>query len=88
MATLPTALVNDGVNSLGVLASPEYLPFDPLPLFTNSQFGISVRDKDGMAKPQVFSPILGSPKSLMNKDQIFEFCSIFNCRTKFYHANL
>jgi hypothetical protein len=75
MATLPTTLVNDGANSLGVLASPEYLPFDPLPLFTNSQFGISIRDKDGMAKPQVFAPILGGPKSLMNKGQIFEFAA-------------
>lgn len=73
MATLPTTLVNDGSNSLGVLASPEYLPFDPLPVFANSQFGISVRDQNGKAKPQVFAPIFGSQKSLMNAGQSFSF---------------
>ncbi len=73
MATLPTTLVNDGENSIGVMASPEYLPFDPLPVFANSQFGISVRDQNGKAKPQVFAPIFGSQKSLMNAGQSFSF---------------
>lgn len=73
MATLPTTFVNDGKNSIGVLASPEYIPFDPLPVFENSQFGISVRDREGMAKPQVFAPILGSQESLMTPGKQFSF---------------
>jgi hypothetical protein len=73
MATLPTTLVNDGFNSIGVLASPAYLPFDPLPVFSNSQFGVAVRDENGMAKPQVFAPIFGSQKSLMKINKPFSF---------------
>lgn len=73
MSTLPTTLVNDGKNSIGVLASPEYLPFDPLPVFTNSQFGISVRNREGKAQPQVFAPILGSKESLMVAGKPFSF---------------
>ena len=73
MATLPTTLVNDGKNSVGVMASPEYLPFNPLPVFTNSQFGISVRDREGKARPQVFAPIFGSKGSLMTAGKSFSF---------------
>jgi len=73
MSTLPTTLVNDGKNSIGVMASPEYLPFDPLPVFTNSKFGISVRDREGNARPQVFAPIFGSKGSLMVEGKPFSF---------------
>jgi len=73
MSTLPTTLVSDGRNSVGVLASPEYLPFDPLPVFANSQFGISVRDREGNARPQVFAPIFGSKASLMTAAKPFSF---------------
>lgn len=73
MATLPTTLVNDGKNSIGVMASPEFLPFDPLPVFANSQFGISVRNRDGNAQPQVFAPIFGSEPSLMDVGKPFSF---------------
>src|SRR5690606_9966848 len=73
MSTLPTTLVNDGKNSIGVMALPEFLPFDPLPVFANSQFGISVRDRAGDARPQVFAPIFGSRRSLMSAGKSFSF---------------
>lgn len=73
MSTLPTTLVNDGKNSIGVMASPEFLPFDPLPVFANSQFGISVRDRQGNARRQVFAPIFGSELSLMKAGESFSF---------------
>ncbi len=73
MATLPTTLIHDGTNSIGVLALSEHLPFDPLPVFANSQFGISVRNRDGNAQPQIFAPIFGSKSSLMDEGTHFTF---------------
>src|SRR5690606_38597027 len=73
MSTLPTTLSNDGVNSIGVMAAPEYLPFDPLPLLDNSQFGISLRDENGKAKSRVFAPLMGGYQSKMEANGTFRF---------------
>jgi hypothetical protein len=73
MATLPTTLVNDGSNTLGVLASPEFLPFQPLPLLTNSQFGVALLNPSGKLQPQVFAPLLGGMNSWMKADTNFNF---------------
>jgi hypothetical protein len=73
MATLPTTIVNDGSNTLGVLASPEFLPFQPLPLLTNSQFGVALLNSSGKLQPQVFAPLLGGFNSLMDANSTFNF---------------
>lgn len=73
MAPLPTTFISDGTNTVGVMAAPQFLPFDPLPVLDNSQFGISVRDNKGLAQSQVFAPILGGYKSKMNENAIFNF---------------
>ncbi|MCF3110581.1 hypothetical protein LL912_17475 [Niabella sp. CC-SYL272] len=73
MATEPTTLVNDGVNSLGVLAHPRHLPFQPLPLLDNSQFGIALLNSKAQLQPQVFAPIPGGLHSFMKADSSFRF---------------
>lgn len=73
MATLPTTMVNDGINTLGVLASPQFLPFQPLPLLENSQFGIALLNLSGKLQPQLFAPILGGMNSMMRADTAFNF---------------
>lgn len=73
MATLPTTMVNDGTATIAVLASPEYLPFQPLPLFTNSQFGVAVLNASKQLQPQVFAPILGGMNSFMEAGKSFNF---------------
>jgi hypothetical protein len=73
MCTLPATLINDGINSIGVLVAPEHLPFNPLPLLTNSQFGVAVRDENGKAKSQVFAPLMGGLNSKMTKTSVFKF---------------
>ncbi|WP_300602026.1 hypothetical protein [Niabella sp.] len=73
MATEPTTLVNDGVNSLGVLAHPRYLPFQPLPLLDNSQFGIALLNPKGQLQPQVFAPLPGGLHSFMKAGTSFSF---------------
>lgn len=74
-APIPTTLVNDGVNTLGVLAHPEEFPFNPLPLANNSRFGVVLRDFNGAAKPQLFAPVLGGQESKMNPGDVFNFRS-------------
>src|SRR3546814_4316848 len=44
---LPTALVTNKGNTIGVLAKSSEFPFDPLPMLDNSSFGISVRNNNG-----------------------------------------
>lgn len=73
MSTLPATLSNDGTNSIGVMAAPEYLPFSPLPLLENSQFGISLRNENGKAKSRVFAPLMGGYKSKMEANTTFRF---------------
>lgn len=73
MATIPTTLVNDGYNSIGVLAASRYLPFQPLPLLTNSQFGIALLNNKSALQPQVFAPMPGGFNSQMKAGHSFEF---------------
>lgn len=73
MAPLPTTMVNTGRHTLGVLAAPEHLPFQPLPMLPNSQFGIALLNDQGMLQPQVYAPIPGGYGSQMKKGDTFDF---------------
>lgn len=72
---IPTALVHDGTHSLGVMAASEEFPFDPLPLLTNSRFGVMVRNEEGKAQPQLFAPVPGGEGSQMKVGETFQFKS-------------
>ncbi|WP_343702759.1 hypothetical protein [Chitinophaga sp.] len=73
MAPLPTTMVNDGRNTLGVLASPQHLPFQPLPMLPNSQFGIALVNERGQVQPQLYAPIPGGYGSQMKQGDVFDF---------------
>ena len=72
-APLPTTFVKKGNATIGVLATPEELPFQPLPTQKNSEFGIMVRNKKGEAQSQIYAPVLGGKNSKMSTSQRFEF---------------
>ncbi len=72
---IPTALVHDGTHSLGVMAASKEFPFDPLPLLTNSRFGIMVRNEQGNPQPQLFAPVPGGSGSQMKVGETFQFKS-------------
>ena len=57
--TLPGTLVGAQGRVMGVLADPSLLSFQPLPVFTNFPFGVTVRNAEGQAQPIVFCPTLG-----------------------------
>lgn len=61
--TIPGTLVQRGGATLGVLADPVMLPYQPLPRLDNSQFAVVLRDNSGNAQPMVFAPILGGAGS-------------------------
>ncbi len=73
MAPLPTTMVYDGRNTLGVLASPEHLPFQPLPTLPNSRFGIALLNEHRQLQPQLYAPIPGGYGSLMKSGDTFSF---------------
>ena len=73
MAPLPTTLVNDGSTTIGVLAAPEHLPFQPLPLLINSQFGVGLVNRNKELQPQLYAPIPGGYLSQMKAKEIFQF---------------
>lgn len=71
--TLPATMVRVKEQCLGLVADPEELPFDPLPLFDNSRFGVAVRNAKGNAQPMIFAPALGGQGSLMDAGDSFDF---------------
>ena len=73
MATLPTTMVFDGKNTIGVMASPDAIPFQPLPVLANSQFGISLINAQKHIQPSVYAPIPGGYKSKMKVGEPFRF---------------
>lgn len=58
-----SAVTNLDSITLGQITDPSFFPFDSLPTFDRSAFGVALRNKNGMAKPMVFYPIMGTPFS-------------------------
>jgi len=73
LCPLPTTLVSFQGTTIGVLADSAELPFEPLPNSNNSRFGVMVRDRNGLARPMLFAPVLGGPESKMNAGKPFTF---------------
>lgn len=73
---VPSTFVSKNGYSWGVVANPQEFPFDPLPVFSNSRFGIALRNKEGNAQPMIFSPVLGGIESKMSPNIPFSFTSI------------
>jgi hypothetical protein len=73
MATLPTTMVYDGANTIGVLAAPNEIPFQPLPMLPNSRFGISLLNEQHQLQPQVYAPMPGGYLSQMKAGEVFDF---------------
>lgn len=73
---LPTTLARHGKQVTGVLASPESIPFDPLPLAENSKFGVALRDRQGSVSPSIFAPVMGGAGSYLEAGQITGFRAI------------
>lgn len=83
--TLPATMVFFKRQCIALVADPEELPFDPLPLLNNSRFGVAVRNAMGNAQPMVFAPVLGGQGSLMKAGDSFDFrmrllSTSHNCR--------
>ncbi len=76
LAPVPATLVQHGGITFGVLAHPKEFPYSPLPKMDNSRFGVAVRNKEGMAQPTLFAPVLGGTESKMIKGQSFGFTMI------------
>ena len=72
---IPTTLVNDGINTIGVLAASEEFTFSPLPLLENSRFGVVLRNQNNQAQPQLFAPVLGGIESNMKVNDNYSFTS-------------
>ena len=70
---LPTTLVTHRGVTTGVLADPAEYPFQPLPNFANSRFGVALRNARGLAQPMLFAPLLGGAGSRMKAGESREF---------------
>ncbi|MCC7487873.1 MAG: hypothetical protein IT529_23130, partial [Burkholderiales bacterium] len=70
---LPTTLVTRAGITTGVVADPTEYPFQPLPNFANSRFGVAVRNARGHAQPMLFAPLLGGAGSRMKAGESREF---------------
>ncbi|UDQ98760.1 hypothetical protein AAEX28_01415 [Lentisphaerota bacterium WC36G] len=70
---VPSTFVTKNTTTVGVVADPKEYPFEPLPTRSNSRFGVAVRDVKGLARPMIFSPVLGNINSKMTKNKNYQF---------------
>ncbi|MDG2357401.1 MAG: hypothetical protein P8L21_03875 [Polaribacter sp.] len=70
---LPTTFIKKENTVYGLIGAPEYLPFMPMPNAKNSQFGVAVRNIDGLAQSTIYSPVLGGINSKMKKGDSHQF---------------
>ncbi len=77
---LPTTLVTRGGVTLGVAADPAEYPFQPLPNFQNSRFGVALRNAAGRAQPMLFAPLLGGAGSRLKAGESRTFVFRFVLR--------
>ncbi len=70
---IPTTLVQYRGTTVGVMADPVELPFQPMPTLAASRFGVSLRNRDGQAQPMLFAPILGGAGSKLDAGAKFSF---------------
>lgn len=72
-APVPTTLVAHDGQVEGVVVDAAEFPFDPLPVFGNSRFGVALRNADGQAQPMVAAPVLGGAGSRREAGTRFRF---------------
>lgn len=70
---VPTTFVTAEGSTTGVIAAPSEFPFQPLPTFENSRFGMTVRSASGKAQSSLFAPVLGGIESRMAPRQPYDF---------------
>lgn len=80
MCPLPTCLVTADGATVGVLAAPSELPFQPLPRWQNSRFGVALRNQEGLAQPMIFAPMPGGSDSKLEAGQPFSFKALLVVR--------
>lgn len=71
--TVPATLARSGGITTGVVVDPVELPFDPLPVLSNSRFGVAVRNERGEVQPLAMAPMLGGPGSKRDAGDALSF---------------
>ena len=70
---LPTTMATYNGVTYGVITDPDYFPYDPLPTFQRSNFGVAIRNSDGLSQPMIWAPILGTATSKINAGDSLTF---------------
>ena len=73
LCTIPGVMSRVEGSTYGVMTDTWQMQFSSLPTFSNSTFGVALRNKDGEVQPMIFAPIMGSGKSKMQANSEFKF---------------
>lgn len=71
--SLPATMATNGGITYGIIADPQNYPFNPLPSFARSEFGVAIRNENANAQPMLWAPILGSNQSQMAIGYTWQF---------------
>lgn len=72
-SSIPSTFVTREDQTIGVVVDSSEFPFDPLPRPENSRFGVALRNREGLAQPMTFAPVLGGVESEMRAGDHFSF---------------
>lgn len=80
--TLPAVMATNRGITYGLIVDPSSFPFDPLPTYRRSSFGVSIRNNESMAQPAIWAPVLGTDFSKFSSGQSFTFKIRLYCGKK------
>jgi|GEM_PF-183189 len=61
--SLPAVMATKGGITYGVITDPENYPFNPLPDYARSEFGVAIRNQQTKAQPMIWAPVIGTLQS-------------------------
>lgn len=73
LCALPGSFVTNDQITSALIADPDEYPFEPMPTFDRSTFGVAIRNQNAQVHPMIWAPIIGRANSYLSSGTNFSF---------------